>query len=198
MKRIVLGLVLTMFLAGAALQAVGMIWNVSEKTQLDYGEGIVLWQASHVFDLKTAFRPLEQYPHVVFHYTPLYHVAVRILTGVLRDPLLSGRVISMIAALWLVSLFGWTVLKVTRGYAPASIRWFGAAFTCAWVLYLPAMQWVPLARVDMLGLALQFTALSLLSVSPFRLRNQVAAACLLLLGLYTKQSLLAVPAASVL
>jgi hypothetical protein len=198
MKRIVLGLVLTMFLAGAALQAVGMIWNVSEKTQLDYGEGIVLWQASHVFDLKTAFRPLEQYPHLVFHYTPLYHIAVRILTGVLRDPLLSGRVVSMTSALWLVGLFAWTVLRATAAYAPAGIRWFGALLTCALVLHVPAMQWVPLARVDMLGLALQFTGLSMLSVGRFRFRNQMAAFCLLLLGLYTKQSFVAIPAASVL
>jgi hypothetical protein len=198
MKRIVLGLVLALFLMGAALQAARMLWDVKEEMELDYGEGIILWQASRVFDLRDAFHPLEQYPHIVFHYAPLYHVVVRILTGVLGDDLLSGRVVSMTAALWLVGLLGWTVLKATRGYAPASIRWFGAAFTCAFALQLPTMQWVPLARVDLLGLAMQFTGLSVLSARPFRLRNQTVAFCLLLLGLCTKQSLIAIPAASIL
>jgi hypothetical protein len=83
MKRIVLGLVLALFLMGAALQAARMLWDVKEEMELDYGEGIILWQASRVFDLRDAFHPLEQYPHIVFHYAPLYHVVVRILTGVL-------------------------------------------------------------------------------------------------------------------
>ena len=200
MNTVGLGLriVLALSLMGAALQTVRIIGNVGEKRELDYGEGILLWQESQVFDLKNAFHPLERYPHLVFHYTPLYHVVVRLLTGVLRDPLLSGRVVSMTAAFWLVGVFAWTVLKATRGYAPPGIRWFAALFTCACVLQLPTMRWVPLARVDMLGLALQFTGLSVLSVRPFRLRHQMVAVCLLLLGLYTKQSLLAIPAAPLL
>jgi hypothetical protein len=198
MKKAVLGTLLAIFLLGAALQTVRMIHGVGEKMELDFGEGWVLWQASRVFDLKNAFRPLEQYPHLIFNYTPLYHVALRAFTGVLRDPLLSGRVVSMTAALWLAGLSAWTVLKATLGYASAGIRWFGALFTCAWLLQLPTMAWVPLARVDILGLALQFTGLSVLCVRPLRLRNQIVAVGLLLLGVYTKQSLLAIPAASIL
>jgi hypothetical protein len=197
-KRIVLGGVLAIFLMGAALQTARMMWDVQEKMQLDYGESVVLWQASQIFHLQSAFHPMEQYPQVAFNYTPLYHVVLRIVTGALGDPLLSGRVVSMTAALWIVGLFGWTVLKATRGYAPAGIRWFAAACTCALALQLPAMRWVPLARVDLLGLALQFSALSVLSIRRFRLPNQLVAFFLLLLGVYTKQSLLAIPAASVL
>jgi hypothetical protein len=196
-KRIVLGVVLAVFLTGAVLQTARMAWDVKEERELDYGEGIVLWQASQIFHLQSAFRPLEQYPHVVFHYVPFYHVIVRVLAGVVGDPLLSGRVVSMTAALWLVGMLGWTVLKATRGYAPAGIRWFAAACACAYALQLPTMRWVPLARVDLLGLALQFSALSVLSVRRLRLQNQVASFFLLLLGLYTKQSLIAIPAASV-
>jgi len=197
-KRIVLGAVLAILLMGAVFQTARMIWDVQEKAELDYGEGEVLWQASQIFHLQSASHPLEQYPYLVFEYTPLYHVVVRIVTGVLGDPLLSGRVISMAAALWIVGLFGWTVLKATRGYASPGIRWFAAVCTCAFAIQLPAMRWVPLARVDVMGLALQFSALSVLSIRRFRLTNQVVAFFLLLLGVYTKQSLLAIPAASVL
>src|SRR5450759_1332409 len=198
MRKTGLGAVLALFLLGAALQAMRMIWRVGDPVELDYGEGIVLWQASQIFNLKSAFRPLEQYPHIVFHYTPFYHVVVRTLTGVLRNPLLSGRAVSLAAAFWLVGLLAWAVLKATRGYASARLRWCGALLTSACVMQLPTMQWVPLARVDMLGLALQFTALSVLGVKAVRTRNQVVAFCLLLLGLYTKQALRAIPAASVL
>jgi hypothetical protein len=198
MKKIAPGIILAIFVLGALLEALGMTWNVFEHRELDYGEGIVLWQATQVFNLKSAFHPLQQYPHIVFHYTPLYHIAVRALTGLLRDPVLSGRTISLLAAFWILGLFAWIILKATRGYASAGIRCFGAVFGGACVLTLPAMQWVPFARVDMLGLALQFTGLSLIAVKPFRLRNQIACFCLLLMGLYTKQNFIVIPAASIL
>lgn len=198
MKKVAPGIILAIFVVGALLEALGMTWNVFEHRELDYGEGIVLWQASQIFDLKSAFHPLQQYPHIVFHYTPLYQIAVRVLTDLLQDPVLSGRAISLMAAFWIVGLFAWTILKATRGYASAGIRWIGAIFAGACALTLPAMQWVPFARVDMLGLALQFTALSVIAVKPFRLRNQIVCFCLLLMGLYTKQNFLVIPAASVL
>ncbi|MGA3160522.1 MAG: hypothetical protein ABSC77_04840 [Terracidiphilus sp.] len=198
MLKVASRIILTIFVLGALLEALGMTWKVGEPRELDYGEGIVIWQASQVFDLKSAFHPLEQYPHIVFHYTPVYHVAVRMLSGLLGDPFLSGRIISLLAAFWIVGLFAWIVLRATRGYASAGIRWFSAVLICACALMVPSMQWVPLARVDMLALAFQFTGLSVIAVMPFRLRNQIAAFCLLFLGLYTKQSLLAIPVASVL
>jgi hypothetical protein len=198
MKRVVPLIILAMFLAGAGLQAIRMIWNVGEKTELDYEEGNVLYQASQIFQFRRVFGPLQHYPHVALNYAPLYLVAVRVVTRAIGDPVLSGRLISMAATVWLVGLFGWTVFQATRGYAPTRVRWFGALFAGAWMLQVPSMVWVPYARVDMLGLALQFTGLSIIAVRPFRLRNQILAFCLLLLGLYTKQSLVSIPVASVL
>ena len=198
MKRVIVGAVLTLYLLASALQLTRIVADARAPRQLDYGEGIILWQASQVFNLKSAFHPLQQYPYVVFHYTPMYHIALRAVATVVGDPLLSGRLISSAAAFWLVGLFVWVVFRATRGYATAGVRWFGAVFSGACVLLPPAMQWVPLARVDMLGLAMQFTALSVICARPLRLRNQITALCLLLLGLYTKQSLLALPAATIL
>ena len=198
MKKVASSIILAIFVLGGLLQALRMTWNAFEHRELDYGEGIVLWQASQVFNLKSAFHPLQQYPHIVFHYTPLYQITVRVLTGLLQDPVLSGRIVSLTAAFWIVGLFAWTVLKATRGYASTGIRWVGAVFAGACALILPAMEWVPFARVDLLGLAFQFTGLSLIAVKPFRLRNQIACFFLLLLGLYTKQNFLVIPAASIL
>jgi hypothetical protein len=181
-----------------AIQALRILSNLIDPVELDYGEGIILFQATEVLSLKTAFHPLEQYPHVVFHYTPLYHLAVRAVMSVVHNILLSGRLVSMAATVWIVGILMWVVLSATRGYAPEGVRWYAAVFTGAWVLVLPPIQWSPWARVDLLGLAFQLTGLSVLAVKPFRLRNQIVAFGLLLLGLFTKQSLVAIPAASIL
>ena len=183
---------------GDSIQALRMVSNLIDPVELDYGEGIILFQATEVLSLKTAFHPLEQYPHVVFHYTPLYHLAVRAVMSVVHDILLSGRLVSMAATVWILGILMWVVLSATRGYAPDGVRWYAVAFAGAWVLLLPPIQWSPWARVDMLGLAFQLTGLSILAVKPFRLRNQIVAFGLLLLGLFTKQSLVAIPAASIL
>ncbi len=198
MKRVIPGAVLMLFLLASLLQFIRIVADTRATRQLDYGEGIILWQASQVFNLKSAFHPIQQYPYLVFHYTPLYHISLRAVAAVVGDPLLSGRLISAAGAFWLVGLFVWVVLRATRGYATPGVRWFAAIFSGACVLLPPAMQWVPFARVDLLGLAMQFTALTIICARPLRLRNQVAALCLLLMGLYTKQSLLAIPAATIL
>lgn len=187
-----------LLLVGASIQALRMVSNLIDPVELDYGEGIILFQATEVLSLKTAFHPLEQYPHVVFHYTPLYHLAVRAVMSVVHNILLSGRLVSMAATVWIVGVLMWVVLRAARRYAPDRVRWYAALFTGAWVLLLPPIEWSPWARVDMLGLAFQFTGLSILTVKPFRLRNQIIAFVLLLLGLFTKQSLVAIPAASIL
>ncbi len=66
------------------LHAAGFWWNVirdaSYPFQHDYGEGIVLYQASKITDPNVAYKPISTYPYVVFHYPPLYHlVCTRVL-----------------------------------------------------------------------------------------------------------------------
>jgi hypothetical protein len=198
MRKATLGVVLSIFLIGGVLEILRIVWDAKEEMELDYGEGIVLAQASEVFDLKTAFHPIEQYPHIVFHYTPVYHMVVNSLSRLSGNVLLTGRLVSMVAAFWIVGILGWTVFSATNGYGSPAYRWSGVAITCAFALQLPSMRWAPLARVDLLGLAVEFTALSLITLKRFKPTPQLAACFLLLLGLYTKQSLIAIPAASIL
>ncbi len=187
-----------LFAAGAALHVVRMLSGVVEPVEIDYGEGIILFQASQILDLHQAFRPIEQYPHIVFHYPPVYHLLLRLLTPLFSNPLLAGRLISMVSTLWIAGLFVWLVRRTSRRHAPARTAWLAALFACACALHLPALEWVPYARVDLLGLALQFTALALICAGLPSLPNHALAFLLLLLGLYTKQSLVAIPAAAIL
>lgn len=198
MKKIIFGALLGLLIVASSLHVLRILVEVAGPGQIDYGEGIVLYQATQVFDLKSAFHPLDQYPYIVFHYTPVYHIALRTVNSVLGNLLLSGRLVSMASAFWLIALFAWLVFRATRGYASRGTRWFGAAFAASWILPLPAMMWAPLARVDMLGLALQFTALTILCAQPLRTSRQLVAVLLLLVGIYTKQTLVAIPAAAIL
>jgi len=204
LKKTIAGIILMPFLAGALLQLARIAGAVRERMQLDYAESIVLWQATEIFHLQSAFHPPQEYPHIVYNYTPFYHVALNLLTRIsfagspFADALRAGRLISMASALWLLLVLAWTVFRVTRGYASPGFRALAAAITCSLALQVPSMRWVPLARVDMLGVALQFTALSLLILCRYGWPNQVIAFGLLLLGVYTKQSLLAIPAAAIL
>ncbi|HZN05610.1 MAG TPA: hypothetical protein VFB65_02450, partial [Pyrinomonadaceae bacterium] len=74
---------LTVFLAaGAVAFVLQSAIALRTDAELDYGEGIVLWQAANVTNWKKAFRPVEEYPHIVFHYPPLFHLTARAVAPV--------------------------------------------------------------------------------------------------------------------
>ena len=80
--QLVAAAVLMLFLtAGVAVFALQAGASLNTQEELDYGEGIVLWQAANVTDFKKAFHPVENYPHIVFHYPPLYHLITRIVAA---------------------------------------------------------------------------------------------------------------------
>src|SRR5215211_182264 len=93
-----LHLVLVFFLLLGALAFVFQTIN-SLKTpgEIDYGEGIVMWQAANVTDWTKAFHAIENYPHVVFHYPPLFHLAARAVNLFTRDLLVAGRLTSVLS-----------------------------------------------------------------------------------------------------
>src|SRR5262249_30097651 len=124
--------------------------------QLDYGEGIVLYQASKIDDLAVAYKSLAEYPFVVFHYPPLYHVAVRLVALLVGDPVSSGRLVSVVSGLLIEVTLGLLVffsLPRRVGLAP---RLVAAVFAGLSPNLLQVMRWTRLARVDMLALLLSF------------------------------------------
>lgn len=63
-SQVALHIVLTIFLAvGAVAFVLQSAIALRTDDGLDYGEGIVLWQAANVTDWKKAFHPVEEYPH---------------------------------------------------------------------------------------------------------------------------------------
>jgi len=178
----------------AIFAAVAYFYWVAKATvipyQLDYGEGIVLWQAAHVTRLASAYAPIAQYPYIVFHYPPLYHAvswAVSRLTG---DLLFAGRLVSLVSTIALCLSLGWTVYRSIPARAPKLAAIGGAIFAGTLPCGLDNMDWALLMRVDMLGLWLTFAGLAVFILGRTT-TMRYAAFVLFVAAMYTKQSLIA-------
>lgn len=159
--------------------------------QLDYGEGILLWQAQHASHLSTAYASIHHYPYIVFHYPPLYQIislATSILTG---DLLIAGRLVSAISCFGISVTLAWVVYCTAPKSASRSTAVGGAALAASSPFGLITMMfWTPLMRVDMLGLFFTFTGLSVFILARTAAQRYCAFA-LFVAAMYTRQSLIA-------
>src|SRR6516162_3349101 len=74
--------------------------NLIQEPFGGYTEGIVLYQILHVLPLSGAYRPITNYPYIVFHYTPLYHVLAKLIGGqTVMGVIYAGRTLSFVASL---------------------------------------------------------------------------------------------------
>jgi hypothetical protein len=168
-------------------------WVAKQTTypfEFDYGEGIVLWQAAHVTRLASAYASISQYPYIVFHYPPVYHLvswAVSRLTG---DLLFAGRLVSLVSTIALCLTLGWTVYRAVPARAPKLAPIGGAILAAALPCGLDNMDWALLMRVDMLGLWLAFAGLAVFIFGRAS-AMRYAAFVLFVAAMYTKQSLIA-------
>ena len=72
----------------------------------DYGEGLVLWQARHIFQQGQAYGLIDEYPHIVYNYPPLFHFAARLFGATGLDLLAAGRLVTLLSAYGVVALGG--------------------------------------------------------------------------------------------
>ena len=182
----------------AALNAAGFLagsWTlIRYPFELDYGEGIVLWQAAHVFDLRDAYHPVERYPHVVFNYPPVYHVLSRMATIVTGDLLVGGRALSWLSGVGIAVVAGLLASTAvrTRGWS----RTVAAVAAPLLALQLATFEWIPYMRVD--AAAVFCSMLGMLVFVRARSRSvRRAAGVLFVLALFCKQTMVAAPVAAV-
>lgn len=158
--------------------------------ELDYGEGIVLWQTQHVAHLASAYKPLTQYPYIVFHYPPLYHVVALAVSKLTGDLLFAGRLVSMLSGIGIGLVLAWIVYRSVPARAPRlgaiSASVLAASLPCG----LESMEWTPYMRVDMLGLLLTFGGLAVFILARST-AQRYGAFILLVAAMYTRQTLIA-------
>lgn len=175
-----------------------LIAAVSYPFGLDYGEGIV-WQQAVLIPSKRMYGNIDQYPYIVFHYPPLYHLVVRLVHSVAGLPFLqSGRLVSAVSALVTSVLVGALSYRLARavslGRAVSAVGAVVAALVPT--TFIPEITWAPLFRVDMLAGALTFAGL-LLSERSIRNPGLVfAAVAAFVAAVYTKQTEIIAPVAA--
>ena len=194
-KRCYVVLLWLALLATFAPFVVRCVRGIRAPYELDYGEGVILWQVAHIFNLKEAFGTMQKVPYMVFHYTPLYHVLSRLAGSIVGDRLVAGRLISFLSALAIGVILGRLVFRCLPARIPAPLRLAGAA-TGGLICYsLETMQWMRFMRVDGLALALSFLGLYWFIVGLRRPVLEYAAFFCFFLAIFTKQTMLAAPAA---
>jgi hypothetical protein len=180
------GLAAFVFQSGFALRTDG---------EIDYGEGIVYWQAAHVTDWKRAFHPVEQYPHIVFHYPPLFHLASRVVALGTRNLLEAGRltsILSMTGTCLIAGLLTWCLLPAGPGKAG---RLLGAFTAGTLVFSTPVWSWACLMRVDTLGIFFSVAGIALFVFARRRRALGFLAFVCFVAAVYCKQTALAAPIA---
>ncbi len=165
--------------------------------ELDYGEGIV-WQQAMLIPGARMYGDINQFPFIVFHYPPLYHLLLHAAALLKLDVLAAGRGVSLASSLGIGTVAAALAFRVVREGTGRLASASGAAIAglgvfCFW----PVVAWSPMLRVDMLAILLSFLGIWCAARSLARPSLIYVAMVLFVLAIYTKQTSLAAPLATV-
>ena len=185
-------------LFGVAAGVLQGIMALKTPGEIDYGEGIVMWQAANITSLKKAFHPIEIYPHNVFHYTPLFHVTSRIVNFFTGNLLVAGRLTSMLSLLGTCLVAAWLVARLVPPSRDKFARIIGALTAGTLVFATPIWWWAVLMRVDTLAIFLSVCGIACFALARKRPLLGYVAFVFFVAAVYAKQTTLAAPAACVI
>ena len=115
-------------IAGALGNIAVMLRDCWDPRQIDYGEGIVLWQAQHILDPSMTYRNISTPPYNVTHYPPLYHLATRAVEIVNHNWMAAGRLVSVASGLGTALVIGALIFAVLPRRVSRADRWTAAIF----------------------------------------------------------------------
>ena len=177
-------------LASCALFSIILaLFSLLAPQQLDYEEGNILNAGLRIAQGLTPYPDPHGWPIVLNPYGPVPYLATAGLIKLFGLGFTAPRVLTVLAALAISAIL--TILLRHWGHSwPVGIG-FGAMFLCTPV----AVHWLPVLRVDMMGLALALAGLSVVALAP---KWWSLAVLLFVAALFVKWSLLAAPAACAL
>jgi hypothetical protein len=195
----VLQLALAIFLlfgvAAGVLQAINALKTPGE---IDYGEGIVMWQAANVTNWTKAYHPIEIYPHNVFHYTPLFHLTSRAVNLFTHNLLVAGRLTSILSMLGTCLVGAWLVARFLPPGRDKVARLLGMLTASSLVFATPIWWWASLMRVDALAIFLSVSGVALFVAARKRRALGYVAFVVFVASVYSKQTSIAAPTACML
>ncbi len=160
---------------------------------LDYGEGPLLYQARALLKGMPLYRVnITDHVCTVTNYPPLYPMAVALVGRLLGFSYATGRVVSVLAAVWCSLMIFLIVRQLTGDRVAAGIA-SGLFLSFPYVAY-----WGTVGRVDLLALAFSLSGMFAAVRWPTSWRGLGLSILLLTAAVYTRQSyLLAAPLALV-
>jgi hypothetical protein len=173
-----------LLLAGHSLQAIQFPYA------LDYGEGPLLDQSVRLARGEGLYR-LDVPPYTIDNYPPVFALMQAPWVAGFGASYAYGRILSLVSALAAALFLALTAHALTRSRAAAAV-------SAGLLLATPYLfHWSALARIDTLALALSLGGLLVAVRWPGSTRAALAAALLLALAAFTRQTyLLAAPLAA--
>lgn len=162
---------------------------------LDYNEGIV-WKQMIDIVAGRGYAPIDGFPAIVYHYPPVYHLTTAALAQTGLDPLVSGRVVSLVATLGsalFVGDFSRSLLPSPRSLVSLVAM---VAAMAIFLLFEAVHTWAPQMRVDALAAFFALAGMWCVIQSDRRPALVYLAAILFVLSVFTKQVSIVAPAAS--
>jgi hypothetical protein len=170
---------------------------IREPFEHGYAEGVILYQILHVLPPSDAYRSITDYPHIVFHYTPLYHVLAKLIGQTVMGSFYAARTLSFVASLLVGAVCCcWVFLGSSRRLSSKPVLYGAAMSASAFALRSASVTAVSAGiRSDMFGIGLAMLGLFLF----VRFGNGKISLWISLLlfvaGLYCKQTLIGAPIA---
>lgn len=163
----------------------------------DYGEGAVLYQVAAMAAGESIYQPVTQAPYGVSNYPPLFHFLAAMMAKVIGDPLVAGRLLSLLGALASgILIFTLVYGQLHRDY-DIGLRRYGAALASLFFLsHYTIIGFSTIMRVDTLALALGLLGMQLFVLSLRRPALTYVYGSAFVLAAYTKPSMVAAALAS--
>ncbi len=196
----ILKILWTILLGGLAIYTVFFIIEsiilINYPYQISYGEGFILNQAVIISQGQSIYQDIANYPYLVGNYPPVYPFLCALFVKIFGVSFAPGRFISFIAVI-LSGFLIYIILKENRRSQKGSFK-ESTVISALFFLASPYIFYVyPLYRVD--ALALLFSLAGLYFVFKFENRKSVYFSIpFFILALYTKQSFIAAPIASLI
>jgi hypothetical protein len=143
------------------------------------------------------YGDITQFPFIVFHYPPVYHLVIGVIAPFNIDQVAAGRETTVAATIAIAMLAGGIVSTSMRETGSIIARIVGATVSGLVVFtYHPVQVWAVMMRVDMLAIGFSMAGIYITIVAGQRLIPLCGAALMFLLSVYTKQTELAAPMAA--
>ncbi|MDY6875772.1 MAG: glycosyltransferase family 39 protein [Chloroflexota bacterium] len=177
-------IILLMFLALAVfIFLTHALMGLFHRYPLDYGEAPLVDQAMRLAAGQSIYRPdISSPPYTISNYPPLYPLSMAPFVKLFGPNFWAGRIISLLSTLASATFLALIVYTYSQD-RPATV------ITGMLFLSIPyVVGWSPLARVDMLALALSTAGLYVVVRWPATWRGLSISALLLVAAIYTRQS----------